>query len=102
MAATDVNLTRGTTASEPAGRARRWVTETKSSLKTTELYVYVATFAGILIAGAVTKAGGGHDDRFIARDVWLYATILTVGYLLSRGLAKSGSPERYDGDENIR
>ena len=28
--------------------------------------------------------------------VWLYATILTVGYMISRGLAKSGSHDPYD------
>jgi hypothetical protein len=31
-----------------------------------------------------------------ARQVWLYATILTVGYMVSRGLAKSGSRDPYD------
>jgi hypothetical protein len=34
----------------------------------------------------------------ISREVWLYATILTVGYMVSRGLAKSGSREPYDQD----
>ena len=43
----------------------------------------------------MTKAGGGHDDRFLAKEVWLYAAILTVGYMISRGLAKSGSREPY-------
>jgi len=33
---------------------------------------------------------------FNAHQVWLYATILTVGYMISRGLAKSGSHEHYD------
>jgi hypothetical protein len=32
--------------------------------------------------------------------VWLYITILTVAYLLSRGLAKAGSYEPYDEDVN--
>jgi hypothetical protein len=27
--------------------------------------------------------------------VWLYATILSVGYMISRGLAKAGSPDNY-------
>jgi hypothetical protein len=44
----------------------------------------------------VTKAGTGHADRLISRQVWLYATILTVGYMVSRGLAKAGSRESYD------
>jgi hypothetical protein len=80
--------------------ARRLATETKASFKTTELYAYVAVLAGILIAGAATKAGSDHDDRFIANDVGLYATILTVGYMIARGLAKSGSREPYTEDRS--
>ncbi len=74
---------------------RRLTTETKAAIKTTELYMYVVVLAATLIAGLATKAGSGHDDRFIAKDVWLFATILTVGYMISRGLAKSGSREPY-------
>jgi hypothetical protein len=53
---------------------------------------------GLLIAGAITKAGsyGGNHDVFRADRVWLYATILTVGYMISRGLAKAGSRQPYD------
>ena len=35
-----------------------------------------------------------------ARQAWLYFTILTVGYLLSRGLAKSGSRDPYWDDDD--
>ena len=42
-----------------------------------------------------TDAGG-----FGAKQAWLYVTILTVGYLLSRGLAKSGSREPYSSDDS--
>jgi hypothetical protein len=73
------------------GGAKRLLVETKAAVKTTELYVLIATVVGILIAAAVTKAGNGHDDRFISRQAWLYISILAVGYMLSRGLAKSGS-----------
>ena len=76
-------------------------TETKASFKTTEFFAYLAVLAGILIAGLlVDDAGAG---GFGAEKVWLYATILTVGYMVSRGLAKSGSRDPYthqhdDGD----
>ena len=30
-----------------------------------------------------------------AKQAWLYVTILTVGYMISRGLAKSGSRDPY-------
>ena len=31
-----------------------------------------------------------------AKQAWLYVTILTVGYMISRGLAKAGSRDFYD------
>jgi hypothetical protein len=84
----------------PRTRTRRLSTETKAAFKTTELLAYVAVLAGILIAGAVVDSSdaGGYG----ARQVWLYATILTVGYMLSRGLAKSGSREPYDVEDGTR
>ena len=79
---------------------RRLSTETKSAFKTTEYIAYVVVLAGILIAGLMTNSskspnGVNHPDAFGAHQVWLYATILTVGYLISRGLAKSGSSDHY-------
>jgi hypothetical protein len=79
---------------------RRLSTETKAAFKTTEFFAYVGVLIGILVAGAVVDASdaGGYG----ARQVWLYATILTVGYMVSRGLAKSGSREPYDTDDDNR
>jgi hypothetical protein len=79
-------------------RARRLVTETKASFKTTEFMAYVAIVVGVLIAAAVVDqadAGG-----LGAKQAWLYVTILTVGYMVSRGLAKSGTPQPYDEDRS--
>jgi hypothetical protein len=76
---------------------RRLSTETKSAFKTTEFVAYVAVLLGILIAGVVTKASDyGNHDPFRADKVWLYVTILTVGYMVSRGIAKAGSRQPYD------
>ena len=73
--------------------ARRRSTETKAAFKTTELIAYVVAVAGVLIAAAlVDEADAGGLG---ARQAWLYVTILTVGYMISRGLAKSGSREPY-------
>jgi hypothetical protein len=71
----------------------RLTTETKHALKTTEFYAYVAVMAAVLVAGAAIKGAG--TDEFRADEVWLFATILTAGYMISRGLAKSGSREPY-------
>jgi hypothetical protein len=60
-------------------------TETKAAFKTTELIVYVLAVLGVLIASAVI------DNSFGADPAWRYVTYLTVGYMISRGLAKSGS-----------
>jgi hypothetical protein len=78
--------------------ARRLSTETKSSFKTTELFVYVAAVAMVLIAALVADNDGGAG--FGAKSAWLYVTILTVGYMVSRGLAKSGSRDPYDADDS--
>src|SRR4051812_25623592 len=52
---------------------------------------YLATVVGVLIASAV-------DDSLDGRGAWQLVTALTIGYLLSRGLAKSGSKHREDRD----
>jgi len=78
-----------------SGMGRRLATETKHALKTTELYAYIVTFALILIAGNSIEKSEGGSDYFAADKVWLYVTILTVGYMVSRGLSKAGSNEPY-------
>ena len=80
----------------------RLSTETKHSSKTSEMYAYVAATVGVLLAGLLTKAGDGHDDRLMAHDTWLIVGILTVGYMISRGLAKSGSRDPYWNDGRDR
>jgi hypothetical protein len=85
----------GTTTHDHNHRAagRRISTETKASFKTTELVAYVAAVLGVLIASAVVDA-----SDFGAQEAWFYVTLLTIGYLVSRGLAKSGSRDFYDDD----
>ena len=91
----------GTTAN---ARSSRLTTETKHSSKTSELYIWAAVTIGILLSGLLTKAGDGHDDRLQADQVWLYVAIVSGAYLISRGLAKSGSREPYypGGDNETR
>ena len=68
--------------------AHRETTETKHSTKTSELYVLLAAAAGVLVAAQVT-------DDLTARWAWILVSGLAIGYMLSRGLAKSGSHEAY-------
>ena len=71
---------------------RRISTETKSSYKTTELIAFVVAVVGVLVASAL--ADGASD--FGTQEAWFYICLLTIGYMVSRGLAKSGSREHYD------
>jgi hypothetical protein len=96
--ATEVHPTGGTGASRLGNRGgtlRRLSTETKHALKTTEFASYVIVLIGLLIAGNSIEGKEGGADYFAADKVWLYATLLTIGYMVSRGLAKSGSNEPY-------
>ena len=66
-------------------------TETKASTKTSEFFVYLGAVAAILIASLVV-------DGFNATEGWMFFTFLSIGYMISRGLAKSGSREPYRAD----
>jgi hypothetical protein len=102
MAATDV--TRGDAHTGNHSRssfgtaARRLVTETKQAFKTTEFWAMLVLVVSILVSAAVINGGDNGTDEFIARNAWLYVSILGGAYFISRGLAKSGSEQPYDED----
>jgi len=58
--------------------------ETKPFFLTSEFAFYALMTLALLITAAV-------DDSIDARWFWLLEVPLTIGYLLSRGVAKSGS-----------
>jgi hypothetical protein len=60
------------------------VTETKHSTKTSEMYVMIAAVAGVLAAAQYT-------DDLTARWAWILVSAIAIGYMISRGLAKSGA-----------
>jgi hypothetical protein len=100
---------RGAVDDRPGSRmgraARRLSTETKSFFKTSEWWTYLAIVIALLIAGNSIEGEEGGADIFAADKVWLYITILTVGYLISRGIAKSGVRDPYwdeSGDRNAK
>jgi hypothetical protein len=70
---------------------RPWA-ETKPFFLTSEFVMAAVLIAGILIATATT-------DNLDAPRGWLYAAIVAAAYVVSRGLAKSGTrdlnPERF-------
>jgi hypothetical protein len=65
--------------------------ETKNALKTTEFFAMVAVNAAILIAAWVSDSL--NDVR-----AWTLVAAVAIGYMISRGLAKSGS--KYVGGED--
>ena len=83
--------------------AQRLATETKAFFKTSEWWTYLAIVIAILIAGNSVEGEEGGSDFFAADKVWLYITLLTIGYMISRGIAKSGVRDPYwseRGDRN--
>ena len=84
--------TTGTQQTRIPAPARRISTETKASYKTTELGFYILAVIGVLIASAVAD----EESDFGTQEALLYVTLLTIGYMLSRGMAKSGSRDFYD------
>jgi hypothetical protein len=67
--------------------------ETKPFYKTTEFIFYVVVALAVLIAAAMVD-NGEDGQGFGADKAWMYVTWLTVGYMISRGLAKAGSRSR--------
>ena len=71
--------------------APRHLDETKLSLKTTEFWAMAGVIAAILVAAAISDS---LDDV----RAWTLVTVVAAAYIVSRGLAKSGS--RYSGGED--
>jgi hypothetical protein len=73
--------------------------ETKAAFKTTEFWAMVVLVVTILVSAALINGGDNGTDEFIAKQAWLYVSILAGAYFIARGLAKSGSYEP-DADYN--
>jgi hypothetical protein len=89
MAATETAERRRTNVS--SRDTRRTTDETKHALKTTEFVAMVGVIAAILIATWVSDSL--NDVR-----AWTLVAAVAIGYMVSRGLAKSGT--KYAGSED--
>jgi hypothetical protein len=69
--------------------------ETKPSFLTTEFYAMIGAIAAILVAAA-------QADNFDAPRAWTLVAAVAIGYMVSRGLAKSGSAYRDRDDDERR
>ncbi len=74
-----------------SSEARRTTDETKHALKTTEFVAMVGVIGAILIATWVSDSL--NDVR-----AWTLVAAVAIGYMVSRGLAKSGT--KYAGSED--
>jgi hypothetical protein len=68
----------------------------KASFKTTEFFAYLGVVVGVLMTSQLVGTEDGHDDYFRADRAWFYVVLLTIGYMVARGIAKSGSRHFYD------
>jgi hypothetical protein len=66
--------------------------ETKASFLTTEFWAMVGVIAALLVAAA-------QADNFDAPRAWTLVAAVAIGYMVSRGLAKSGSDHRDRNDD---
>lgn len=90
MSATITENDRTRTGSTP-NVARRQHDETKPSFLTTEFYAMVGVIVALLVAAKASDSFG--DVR-----AWTLVSAVAIGYMISRGLAKSGSTHIHTDD----
>jgi hypothetical protein len=65
-------------------------TGSQSAYLTVEMILYVLAVVGIFVTSAIIDEDGP-GPGFSAAQAWFYVTLLTVGFLISRGLTKINS-----------
>jgi hypothetical protein len=94
------HLTDPTTSRTTDRTVRSHTDETRPARKTTELIAYIAAVLAVAITALVVGDDGDNTaDPFSAEDALRYITFLTIGYMVARGLAKSGSRGRVNHDD---
>jgi hypothetical protein len=76
---------------DPAEMAERYVhtPETKEFFRTSEFLLWLLAVVGVLIASAA-------NEEFDSPSAWTVITVVTTGYIVSRGIAKAGTPRGWD------
>jgi uncharacterized membrane protein YkvA (DUF1232 family) len=68
--------------------------ETKASFLTTEFWAMIGVITAVLVAAY-------QADNFDAPRAWTLVAAVAIGYMVSRGLAKSGSDHRDRDDDRL-
>ncbi len=76
---------------DPAEIAERYVhtPETKEFFRTSEFLLWALAVVGVFIASAA-------NEEFDSPSAWTVITVVTTGYIVSRGIAKAGTPRGWD------
>ena len=69
--------------------------ETRPARKTTELIAYVAAVLAVVVTAFIVGDDDNGIDAFGAAQALQYITFLSIGYMVARGLAKSGTRSRH-------
>ena len=89
MSTTDLD----TTTTPRAARSTHDETQPARTM-TSELIAYVATVLAVIVTAFVVGADDNGVDAFGAAQALQLLTFLTIGYMVARGLAKSGNHSR--------
>ena len=91
-----------TTSNDVTTRGNRHLsTETRPAARTTDLIAYVAAVLAVALTALFVGDGGdGGADPFSAEQALRYITFLTIGYMIARGLAKSGTRGNANSDHD--
>src|SRR4029079_8315160 len=76
---------------QPARVPGQRSSETKAAFKTTGFIVYRVAVIRVLLASFLVSTTDAHEDYFRADRAWFYVVLLSIGYMVSGGLAKAGS-----------
>jgi len=67
-------------------------TPRQEAFKTTEFWAYIAAVVAVPVVALINDREDG--AAFGAQEAMILISVLTFGYMLSRGIAKAGSRER--------
>ena len=80
----------------PYGYQQQWQRPRRSYPIETKPFFLTSEFVGSVLAIAGIAITAASSDAFGAWRAWILITAITVGYMLSRGIAKSGTRSHAD------